>query len=91
MVKRDSYISSLQTLSYPIRTQLQIQWKMDKPEEFELKFWDEKHNLRPGQQATITLKFDEDSAVGDRLEGVISRVEQCRVWITGRTLVTLIK
>ena len=64
---------------------------MDRPGEFELNFWDEKHNLQPGQQVAITLKLDEDSEVGDRLEGVISRVEQRKVWIIGSKLLTLIK
>ena len=64
---------------------------MDKPEEFELKFWDEKHDLQPGQQVAITLEFDEGSKVGDRLEGVVSRVERHKVWITGRQWIDLVR
>ncbi len=58
--------------------------EMDKPQEFELNFWDEKHDLQTGQQVTITLNFDESSGAGDHLQGVISRVEHHKVWITGQ-------
>ena len=60
---------------------------IDKPQEVELKFWDEQHGLQPGGQVCITLRYANDSEIGNRLEGVVNRVEGYRVWIMGRTLI----
>ena len=55
----------------------------DEPEEFEVNFWDLNHNLLSGQRVTITSKLGEESPYGMRLEGVISKVEDHKVWIAG--------
>ena len=57
------------------------------PQEIELKFWDEQHGLQPGGQVAITLRYDYHSEIGDRLEGVVDRVEGYRVWILGSTVI----
>ena len=42
--------------------------EIDEPQMYEIDFWSDDHNLRAGQQVTITLKWDEGSSVGDRLD-----------------------
>ena len=61
-----------------------------KPLEFELSFWDAGHGLRPGQQVKALLRYDNDSNAGNRLEGVVDRVEGQRVWIKGHNVIDII-
>ena len=58
-----------------------------KPQEYELSFWDVGHGLQPGQQVNISLRYDSDSNVGNRLEGVVGRVEGRKVWIEGHSVI----
>ena len=64
---------------------------MNRSQEFELNFWDEKHDLQPGQQVTIIQNLDEGSEVGDHLGGAISRVERHKVWVLGQKWFDLVK
>ena len=57
--------------------------ELDKAQELELSFWDSDHELLPGRQVTITLAFGDGSKAGDNLGGVVTKVEQQRVWIMG--------
>ena len=57
---------------------------------YEINFWDETHTLIPGQQVTITSVFDEESRIGDKLEGVVSSVQQRKVEIVGMSIITRI-
>ena len=57
--------------------------ELHKPQELELSFWDTDHELLPGQQVTITLAFGDESKAGENLEGVVTKVEQQKVWIMG--------
>lgn len=83
IVSTNPYLPDPNTIADPM--------DMDSEGEFELNFWDEKHNLQPGQRVAITIRFDEESEVGERLEGSISRVEQGKVWTIGSKLLALIK
>ena len=58
--------------------------EIDEPQMHEIEFWSDDHNLRVGQQVTITLKWDEESRVGDRLEGKVSYIEDRKVRILGK-------
>lgn len=57
--------------------------ELDKAQELELSFWDTDHELLPGRQVTITLAFGDESKAGENLEGVVTKVEQQKVWIMG--------
>ena len=59
--------------------------ELDKAQELELSFWDTDHELLPGQQVTITLASGDESKAGETLEGVVTKVEQQKVWIMGHT------
>ena len=64
--------------------------EMGEPQMYEINFWSDDHNLRVGQQVTITLKWDEESSVGDRLEGKVSYFEDRKVSILGKHLVDVV-
>ena len=63
----------------------------DKPEEFEVNFWDLTHNLLPGQQVTVTSKLEEELPYGMRLQGIVSKVEAHKVWISGNGMFDLVE
>ena len=87
---RHAYIFST-TSFLPHSSTITDTMETDQREEFELSFWDERHDLQPGERVIVTMKFDEDSGVGDCLAGVISRVEKGKVWVFGRKWVGLVK
>lgn len=64
--------------------------ELDKPQEMELTFWGTDHELLPGQQVTITLAFGDESKAGDKLGGIVTKVEQQKVWIMGHTWIDLV-
>ena len=64
--------------------------EIDEPQMYEIDFWSDDHNLRVGQQVTITLKWQEESSVGDRLEGKVSNIEDRKVRILGNHLLDIV-
>ena len=64
--------------------------ELDKAQELELSFWDTDHELLPGRQVTITLAFGDESKAGENLEGVVTKVEQQKVWIMGHKWADLV-
>ena len=63
---------------------------MDREKVYEINFWEDTHALLPGQPVTITSVIDAESRIGDKLEGVVSSVQQHKVWIKGRNVTTII-
>ena len=63
---------------------------LDRPDNLELHFWDWTHNLEPEQLVTITQRFNEESRVGDRFNGVVTKVEGHRVWLAGHHVIDLV-
>ena len=57
--------------------------EMGEPQMYEINFWSDDHNLQLGQQVAITMKWDEESSVVDRLEGKVSYIEDGKVRILG--------
>ena len=64
---------------------------LNEPREFEVGFWDSNHDLVPGREVSLTSRLNEKSKVGNRLEGVVSKVEAHKVWITGRSIFDLVE
>ena len=63
--------------------------RIGEPQTYEVKFWSEGHDLREGQQVSITLRLDNESRFGERLEGTVSYIEDNRVRILGKRLFVL--
>lgn len=89
--KRHLYIFSNYNF-FPSRNMAAWTGEVDvhKPQEFELGFWDVGHGLQPGQKVNITLRYVSDSNVGNRLEGVVDRVDRHCVWIKGQNVIDII-
>lgn len=57
---------------------------------YELDFWSKDHDLRVDTQVNITLKRDNKSRLGERLQGTVSYIEDGKVRILGTRLIDIV-
>ena len=80
----DPYLPHSRMVRIPNTTEL------SKSQELEMSFWNTDHDLLPGQEVTIALAFGDEPKASGSLEGIVSKVERQKVWITDQKWISLV-
>ena len=66
------------------------EWDDMAEREIEVPMWDATHGLEVGQDVTITHRWSEEHRMGDRIVGVVAKVDNQKVTIRGSSIVGLV-